>query len=200
MQGPADLTSLLTEPHVYTHSARRKLALVFVLVAIIIFLAMMVVNLVSRQSIGLLLTCAVEMLYFAAMGFILSRSIRRNFLITGQEGIIFTRGGYMAFSPWENITRIANPPYWRGYDALQLREAPADMPPVDGIREHRAAKQITKSAMLTMGPKSTSPYDIYHYIPLLFSRSSWRKGQLKSDLERYAPTILQASPQHTLYA
>lgn len=199
MQTTADLASLLTEPHIYTHSARRKLVLIFVLVAIIISLAMAVVNLISRQSIVLILACALEILYFAAIGFILSRSIGRNVLITGLEGIIFTRGGYAIFSPWENITRIANPPYWRGYKALQLREAPADIPLGEGIREHRAAMQITRDAKIMMGPKSNSPYDIYHYIPLLFSRSSRYKEQLNSDLERYIPNNLQASLQHTLH-
>jgi len=200
MQAPVELTSLLTEPHFYRHSVRRKLVLIFVLVGIMLFLMMAVTNLILKQSAGLFLSYTVETLYFVAWGFILSRSIRRDFLITGLEGIIFTRGGYTVFSPWDNITRIANPPYWRGYNALQLREAPADMPLVDGIREHRAAMQITRSATLTMGPIGKSPYDIYHYIPLLFSRSSWHKSQLKSDFERYVPTILQASPQHTLHA
>lgn len=197
MQAPADLANLLTEPHVYRHSMRRKLGLIFVLVGIMLFLMMAVINLILKQSTGLFLSYAVETLYFVAWGFILSRSIRRNFLITGLEGIIFTRGGYMVFSPWENITRITNSPFWRGYDALQLREAPANMPLVDGIREHRAAMQITRSATLTMGPVGKSTYDIYHYIPLLFSRSAWRKSQLNSDFERYVPTILQASPLPT---
>ena len=199
MQTAADLASLLTEAHVYRHSARRKLLLLFLLGGIIIFLAMAVVNLIARQSIALFLACALETLYFAAMGFMLSRSIGRNVLITGREGIIFTRGGYAVFSPWENITRIANPPYWRGYDALQLRETPADIPLEDGIREPRAAMQITRDASILMGPKSNSSYDIYHYIPMLFSRNSRGKGQLNSDLERFIPTILQVPPQHTLH-
>ncbi len=50
-----------------------------------------------------------------------------------------------------------------------------------------------------MGPKSNSPYDIYHYIPLLLSKSSRYKDQLDSDLEHYIPNILQASPQRTLH-
>jgi hypothetical protein len=199
MQAAAELASLLTEPHVYTHSTRRKLVLIFVLVAIIIFLAMAVVNLISRQNIVLILAGIVEVLFFAAMGFILSQSIRGNVLITGLEGIIFTYGGYTVFSPWENITRITRPPYWRRYEALQLRETPADIPLEDGIREHQAAMQITRSAMITMGPKSKSPYDIYHYIPLLFTRNSRYKDQLNSDLERYLPTILQAPSQRTLH-
>lgn len=199
MQAAADLASLLTEPHIYTHSTRRKVGLVFVLFAVIISLVMAVVNLVSRQSVALMLACAIKVLYFAAMGFILSRSTGRNVLITGLEGIIFTYGSYTVFSPWENITRTASPPYWGGYDALQLREAPADMSLVDGIRERRATMQITRSTSIMMGPKSNSRYNIYHYIPLLFSRSARRKSQLDRDLARYIPTVLQALPQHTLH-
>ena len=89
MQAPEELTTLLTEPHVYTHSARRKAARVLVLVGIIPFLMTTVAMLVSRQNIFLFLASFVEVLYFVALGYIVSRSIRRNFLITGQEGIIF---------------------------------------------------------------------------------------------------------------
>ena len=110
MQMAADLATLLTEPHMYRHSARSKLWLGLLLVAIAAFLTTAGVNLAGKQNIVLFLLYGAEALYLMLCGLILLKTTRRRFLITSLEGIIFTRGGYTVFSPWENITRIASPP------------------------------------------------------------------------------------------
>ncbi len=191
MEFSQNLSNLLTRPHVYTGGSVQKIVFGYVLFLAVALAALAIVALVVKRDIGLFLACVGVALFLAVLGFILRRTAKQHFLITGQEGIIFTYTGHTVFSPWENISRITNPPYWRRYDALQLREAPQIMPIANSIREHRPAMQSTRGAAAMLGRKGESPYDIYHYIPLLFMGHSWRTSGLKDDLERYAPQVFQ---------
>jgi hypothetical protein len=172
-----NLATLMSEPHIYTKSRMRNVALGILLLFAIAFIVFAVF---SKRS-DAWLTCLLILLVLGGLGVGLTLSLRNIGLITGREGIIYLGQGYAMYTPWENIDSITSFPRVGKMLRLQTISEQADF--AQAIREQRAT--ITIHGQTLLPKKSYSPYDGYHTIPIQnFSTPQDSSSMLAQDIKR----------------
>lgn len=174
-------TNLLHEAHGYPiMSFWGSYPFGFFLIMQSIYLVMAMFN--QRKPEVVLIDLAI-LFFFCVLWGIVRWLLRKQALIVGKEGIIYTSGIYTVYTPWENISKLANSPYG-AQPALQLRESPKPIALEQGIQEQRAAIENTFRPNRPI--KITSRYEQYNYLPL---PPHWRKSAPWQDIKRHVPEL-----------